>query len=61
MHSGRQLGGVPKYSGRQEQETKPLLFLHAVLLPHGFGMHGLYGTCSSENKLTLKPYIVKEK
>lgn len=40
VHSGRQLGGDPKKSGKHEQDANPLLSLQIALPPHGFGMHG---------------------
>lgn len=39
-HSGRQLGGDPKYDGKQEQEGLFPTFLHWELRPHGEGTQG---------------------
>lgn len=46
VHSGRQLGGDPKKSGKHEQVAYPLLFLHTALLPHGLGVHGSLGSAA---------------
>ncbi|KAJ4432721.1 hypothetical protein ANN_21358 [Periplaneta americana] len=39
-HSGRQLGGLPVYVGRQEQEGVPPTSWHCEYGPHGDGTHG---------------------
>lgn len=36
-HSGLQAGGFPTNSGKQEQIAAPLLSLHWLFGPHGFG------------------------
>lgn len=40
MHSGLQVGGLPIYSGRQEQTAWLLKSRHWLLGPHGDGEHG---------------------
>lgn len=40
MHSGRQLGGLPKYSSEQAHEGEPAISLQTELGPHGEGSHG---------------------
>lgn len=40
MHSGRQFGGIPKKSGKQEHEGLAPESLHCELGPQGDGMHG---------------------
>lgn len=41
VHSGRQFGGDPLYSGKQEQDGEPLISLHSEFGPHGEGSQGL--------------------
>lgn len=43
VHSGLQLGGLPKYVGKQEQTAWPLISRQALFGPHGDGIHGLAG------------------
>lgn len=40
VHSGRQAGGAPTYSGRQEQTACSLSSLHCELGPQGEGWQG---------------------
>lgn len=40
IHSGRQLGGNPINSGKQEQENEPPATLHIELGPQGDGSQG---------------------
>lgn len=47
-HSGRQLGGLPKYPGTQEQTAWPLTTRHALLGPQGLGLQGLVGFGTKE-------------
>lgn len=57
IHSGLQLGGVPKNPETHVHETSPLLLLHTELLPHGLGVHGFLGVGSArniKNKLYIK-------
>lgn len=47
-HSGRHIGGVPVYSGRQEQTAWPFTTRHWLLGPQDEGLHGsLYFVSSS--------------
>lgn len=41
LHSGRQFGGLPLYSGKHMHEGEPPISLHCEFGPHGDGMHGL--------------------
>lgn len=41
VHSGRQLGGVPTYVGKQLQRGMPLFSSQRALEPHGDGTHEL--------------------
>ena len=57
-HSGRQLGGDPIISGRQEHWHCPPMFLGGLEFgPHGFGTHGSgitggrAATCENEGDL----------
>lgn len=52
-HSGRHEGGVPLYSGRQEQTTLFELTRHWLFGPQGFGSHGFVWSSSinENNKL----------
>lgn len=71
-HSGRQLGGDPVNSGRQEHDGDSPVTLHCELGPHGDGWHGFDGTgvgTSSANilyisnvkaKFTLCSYVSKD-
>lgn len=43
IHSGRQLGGVPMYSGKHEQEGASPTTLHCAFGPQGEGRHGFEG------------------
>jgi len=43
-HSGRQLGGLPIYSGRHEHIAWPFFSLHWLFGPQGDGLHGLVGS-----------------
>lgn len=45
-HSGRQFGGFPKYSGKQEQEGVPPTSRHWEFGPHGEGTQG-FTICGS--------------
>lgn len=40
LHSGLQFGGLPRYSGRQEQLGIPPISLHCEFGPHGEGTQG---------------------
>lgn len=44
-HSGRQLGGVPINSAKQEHEGVSLISLHSEFGPHGDGWQGFMGAC----------------
>jgi hypothetical protein len=44
LHSGRQLGGDPTNSGRQEQDGTPPASLHSEFGPQGDGTQGLTGS-----------------
>lgn len=37
IHSGRQLGGIPMNSGKQEHDGESLITLHSALAPQGEG------------------------
>lgn len=37
VHSGRQLGGAPRYVGRHEQAGEPFWLRHCAFGPHGDG------------------------
>lgn len=39
-HSGRQFGGFPVYSDKQEHDGDPPISLHCEKGPHGEGTHG---------------------
>lgn len=41
VHSGRHVGGLPMYCGKQEQEGDPPISRHCELGPQGEGTHGL--------------------
>jgi len=43
-HCGRQLGGEPMKSGRQEHDGPSSDTLHAAFGPHGDGWHGFFGS-----------------
>lgn len=45
VHSGRQVGGLPKKLGKQEQDGTPPTSLHSLLGPHGDGIHGFIISC----------------
>lgn len=51
MHSGLQRGGVPTYSGRQEQDGVSPTTLHCALGPQGDGLQGSVGAsiCCTKN------------
>lgn len=60
MHSGRQFGGVPLYSGKHEQEGASLTTLHCAFGPQGEGLHGFKGIdggSSSEKETNNKFYL----
>lgn len=40
-HSGRQFGGLPIYSDKQEQDGEPPISRHSEFGPHGDGTQGL--------------------
>lgn len=40
VHSGLQLGGIPKYPTKQEQEGDLPMLRHSELGPHGDGTQG---------------------
>lgn len=42
-HSGLQLGGLPEYPERQEQEGDPPISRQFAFDPQGDGTQGLYG------------------
>lgn len=46
VHSGLQLGGLPKYPGEHEQDACPPALRHKALRPHGFGTHGSLSSSS---------------
>lgn len=50
MHSGRQLGGDPTYSIKQEHTAWPLIVLHWLLGPHGEGLHTSTGASTGESE-----------
>lgn len=41
VHSGRQSGGLPMYSSKQEHTACSFISLHCELGPQGDGWHGL--------------------
>lgn len=44
-HSGWQASyGLPKYSGKHEQEPAPFCSRQIALMPHGDGIHGVTGS-----------------
>lgn len=43
IHSGRQFGGDPMNSGKQEHDGFSLITSHFAFGPHGDGKHGLIG------------------
>ena len=51
IHSGRQIGGLPIYVGRQEQTAKPLLFRHSLYGPQGEGLQESLGVFCATGKL----------
>lgn len=53
-HSGRQFGGRPIKSGKQEQEGEPFIILQAEYGPQGDGSHGLTGLIS---KMAAVKYV----
>lgn len=53
IHSGRQLGGLPKNPGRHEHEACSPKLLHTLLGPHGEGSHGLPVGPKVDNKLVV--------
>ena len=66
-HSGRQLGGDPIISGRQEHWHCPPIFLGGLEFgPHGFGTHGSRitggraATCEDEGDLIHKSSSITE-
>ena len=60
LHSGRQLGGLPSYPGRQEQYLKLFTTLHWECGPHGSELQGSTGrgvvclSVTENNELDLK-------
>lgn len=58
MHSGRQLGGIPLYSGKQAHMKLFPFILHIEWGPQGDGSHGLtstsVGTAKNKNNRPLK-------
>ena len=46
-HSGRQFGGDPTYSGRQEHDGMSPFTWQIALGPQGEGRHGLVGGASA--------------
>lgn len=50
-HSGRQFGGVPMNSGKQEQDGELFISLHWALGPHGDGIQG-FCICSGVRSST---------
>lgn len=45
VHSGRQFGGKPKNSGKQEQDGDSPDMRHSEFAPQGEGWQGLIGVC----------------
>lgn len=60
IHSGRQFGGLPIKSGRQEHDGESFISLHWALGPQGDGWHGLILTGSSCAKIVmyLKTFLI---
>lgn len=46
LHSGRQYGGIPLYSGKHEHDGWPLSGTHRELGPQGLGTQGFTGGAS---------------
>lgn len=59
MHSGLQVGGLPKNPLMHEQTAWPFTILHSLLGPQGVGLHRLMGITSdrSKKKIWLGVYI----
>lgn len=51
VHSGLQPGGLPIYSGRQEQTACPFTCLHWLFGPHGEGLQGFLGISTLARKI----------
>lgn len=51
MHSGRQFGGAPLYSGKQAHKGLSPFTLQIEFGPHGDGSHGFTGIGSATIKL----------
>ena len=57
-HSGRQLGGEPIISGRQEHwQRSPITRGGLLFGPHGFGSHGSTYSTTAEQKRELRTQI----
>ena len=50
MHSGLQVGGLPKNPLMHEQTAWPFTILHSLLGPQGVGLHRLMGITSDRSK-----------
>lgn len=54
MHSGRQFGGDPLNSGKQEHAGELPVVLHKEFGPQGFGSHGFIGTGKGVSSAKIK-------
>lgn len=50
-HSGRQFGGDPIYSLRQEHDGESPTGRHSAFGPHGEGLHGFVGSAGLSTKI----------
>lgn len=48
VHSGLQLGGLPKYPGEHVHTACSLLTRHWLFGPQGFGKHGCFGVSTKK-------------
>lgn len=53
MHSGRQFGGKPTNSGRQEHDGVSLITWHWALLPQGEGWQGFIDGWKGESSIKV--------
>lgn len=56
VHSGLQVGGLPKYPGKQEHTACSLITRQTLFGPQGEGLHGFVGTRTA-NMIFIKKYV----
>lgn len=58
VHSGRQAGGEPTYSGKHEHDGLPFTSWHCELGPHGEGTQTLTGSWYSGTTVSFRSIFV---